>query len=70
MKQTKNKFFINCLPNYIAIDSKTLGPFLTEKESELRQLVAVAVDLAVKEITKPVLQRSVNIALFTTRELA
>ena len=70
LKQSKNKFFINCLPNYIAIDSKTLGPFLHEKEAELRQLVAVAVDLAVKEITKPVLQRSVNIALFTTRELA
>jgi len=44
MKQTKNKFFINCLPNYIAIDSKTLGPYLIEKEGELRQLVAVAVD--------------------------
>ena len=70
MKQSKNKFFINCLPNYIAIDSKTLGPYLTEREAELRQVVAIAVDLAVKEITKPVLQRSVNIALFTTRELA
>lgn len=69
-KQSKNKFFVNCLPNYICIDSRTLSPYLTQMDVDLRQIVAMAVDLAVKEITKPVLQRSVNIALFTTRELA
>lgn len=69
LKNNKNKFFTNSLPNYICIDQRTLGPYLLQIGVDLRQLVATAVDMAVKEITKPVLQRSVNIALFTTREL-
>jgi CCR4-NOT transcription complex subunit 1 len=68
----KNIFYINSLPNYVKIDTAGISELeLGEKlHVDLRQIVAMAIDLAVKNIIKPVLDRSVKNTLETTRELA
>ncbi len=68
----KNIFYINSLPNYVKIDTAGISEMeINEKlHVDLRQIVAMAIDLAVKNIIKPVLDRSVKNTLETTRELA
>ena len=58
---------IQQLPDYIQIDSKSLGVY--QESVDLRILVAQAVESAIKDIIQPVLNRSVTQALITTREL-
>jgi CCR4-NOT transcription complex subunit 1 len=43
--------------------------YLHGREKELRNIVAEAVHCAIMEILSPVVERSVTIALITTREL-
>jgi CCR4-NOT transcription complex subunit 1 len=50
----------------IGLLSETLSP---ENERILRKIVADAVDQSIIEILPPVVDRSVTIALITTREL-
>ena len=66
---SSNQLKIAQLPDYITIDSKTLGGFVNEGY-DLKYIVAQAVENAIKEIISPVISRSVTIALITTRELA
>lgn len=70
-KQNSNQsFLVNTLPDLICIDTRTLRNYTINQEINLRQLVACAVDLAIKDFTKPhIMQRSVGIALVTTREI-
>jgi hypothetical protein len=68
---TSQPFNVNPLTEYINIDTRALEKYTANLEIDLKQLVAMAIDLAVKDITKPqILLRSVSIALSTTRELA
>ena len=55
---------MDSLPEYVTISSK-----LTElhSERELRNIVAIAIEKAIKEIIQPIVQRNVNIALLTTK---
>lgn len=54
------------LPSYVTISSKLAELY---SESELRRMVALAIERAIKEIIQPIVQRNVNIALITTKEL-
>lgn len=63
-------FMVMTLPESIIIDTRTLRNYTINQEIDLRQLVACAVDLSIRDITKPqIMQRSVGIALVTTKEL-
>jgi CCR4-NOT transcription complex subunit 1 len=69
-QNTNQSFLVNTLPDMICIDTRTLRNYTINQDINLRQLVACAVDLAIKDFTKPhIMQRSVGIALVTTREI-
>jgi CCR4-NOT transcription complex subunit 1 len=69
-QNTNQSFLVNTLPDMITIDTRTLRNYTIHQDINLRQLVACAVDLAIKDFTKPhIMQRSVGIALVTTREI-
>mmetsp|Transcript_379 Transcript_379/g.406 ORF Transcript_379/g.406 Transcript_379/m.406 type:complete len:1182 (-) Transcript_379:24-3569(-) len=57
---------LSSLPSYV-----TVSPKLAElySEPELRRMIALAIEKAIKEIIQPIVQRNVNIALITTKEL-
>jgi CCR4-NOT transcription complex subunit 1 len=57
---------LSSLPNYVTISSKLAELY---PEAELRKMVALAIEKAIKEIIQPIVQRNVNIALITTKEL-
>jgi CCR4-NOT transcription complex subunit 1 len=57
---------LTSLPNFVVISQRLLEHW---PEDELKRIVALAVELAVREILQPIIARSVNIGLITTREL-
>ena len=68
----KNQFLINVLPNRVKIDLSGISELELQNNLhvDLKQIVAMAIDLSIKDIIKPVLDRSVKNTLETTRELA
>lgn len=70
---------VKTLPDMIKIDPITIQNMMSvmakdktpqDAEHHLRQMVALAIDLSIEEITRPhILKRSVDVALSTTREL-
>lgn len=68
----KNQFLINVLPNRVKIDLTGISELELKNNLhvDLKQIVAMAIDLSIKDIIKPVLDRSVKNTLETTRELA
>ena len=61
---------VRSLAESIYIDMRALESYTTDLDTDLGQLVAIALDLSIRDITKPaILSRSVSIALTTTREM-
>mmetsp|Transcript_25500 Transcript_25500/g.4236 ORF Transcript_25500/g.4236 Transcript_25500/m.4236 type:complete len:116 (+) Transcript_25500:2044-2391(+) len=57
---------IKTLPDNVIVNSKIIEHL---PETEIRRLIALAVETAVKQIIHPIVARSINIAILTTREL-
>lgn len=68
----KNMFIVKSLRDYVKIDLTGLTEKEIEKKSgiDLKQIVAMAIDQSIKDIIRPVLDRSVSNTLETTREIA
>ena len=71
LHRQQNIFYINTLPSYVKVDKSGIGvEELREKSHvKLEQIVALAIDLSIKDIIEPVKDRSVKNTLETTREL-
>ena len=68
--KTNAPIHVRSLAESIFIDMRALESYTNELDIDLKQLVAIALDNSIRDITKPsILSRSVNIALNTTREL-
>jgi len=66
LKSAEGQLTINELPSYVTVDMKYFKGF---SENEVKNLVAQALDRAIKDILPLVISRSVTIALITTKEL-
>lgn len=54
------------LPEYVQISPKLLEHY---PEQELKKIISISIEQVIKEIIQPIVQRNVNIALITTKEL-
>ena len=57
------------MQEYIKIDEKNLGKYI-QQGINLKEIITISVDTAIKNIVTPVVQRSVSIAIKTTKQLA
>ena len=57
------------MAEFISVDQKNLGKYI-HNGVNLKEIITLSVDNAIKNIVTPVVQRSVAIALKTTRQLA
>lgn len=54
------------LPEYVHISPKLADLY---PEQELKKIISISIEQVIKEIIQPIVQRNVNIALITTKEL-
>ena len=54
------------LPEYVQISAKLAELY---PEQELKKIISISIEQVIKEIIQPIVQRNVNIALITTKEL-
>lgn len=54
------------LPEYVQISPKLAELY---PEQELKKIISISIEQVIKEIIQPIVQRNVNIALITTKEL-
>ena len=57
---------MDSLPEYVHIAPKLAEIY---PEQELRKIISISIEQVIKEIIQPIVQRNVNIALITTKEL-
>lgn len=69
--EKENSLHIRSLPQYIKVDNSLYQEFnlLDKLHVDIKQIIALAINSSIQDIIRPVLERSVKIALETTREL-